>query len=46
VFVCLRLSDHLRSIADQIYDFDVVNVADLVTWIFQRLEYSHIYRLM
>ncbi|AES89557.1 hypothetical protein MTR_4g076960 [Medicago truncatula] len=41
VFVRFRLSDHLRSSADQINDFGVVNVADPETWVFRRLKYSH-----
>ncbi|AES91445.1 hypothetical protein MTR_4g113630 [Medicago truncatula] len=45
VFVRFRLSDQLRSSADQINDFEVVNVANSETWVFQRLKYSHMCRL-
>ncbi|AES62361.1 hypothetical protein MTR_1g098840 [Medicago truncatula] len=45
VFVRFRLSDQLRSSADQINDFGVVNVADPETWVFRRLKYSHMCRL-
>ncbi|AES66118.1 hypothetical protein MTR_2g062720 [Medicago truncatula] len=41
----VRLSDQLRSSADQINDFGVVNVADPETWAFRRLKYSHMCRL-
>jgi len=39
------LSDQLRSSADQINDFGVVNVADPETWVSWRLKYSHVCRL-
>ncbi|KEH18938.1 hypothetical protein MTR_8g432410 [Medicago truncatula] len=46
VFVRFRLSDdQLRTSADQINDFGVVNFADSETWVFQRLKYSHMCRL-
>ncbi|AES63097.1 transmembrane protein, putative [Medicago truncatula] len=45
VFVQLRLSDQLRSSADQINDFGVVNVANLETWVFRKLNYSRMCRL-
>ncbi|AES95149.1 hypothetical protein MTR_5g022360 [Medicago truncatula] len=41
----LKLSDQLRSSADQINDFRVINVADLETMVFRRLKYSHMCRL-
>jgi len=40
------LSDQLRSGAYPINDFGVVSIADLETWIFQRLEYSHMCMLL
>ncbi|KEH34005.1 hypothetical protein MTR_3g057045 [Medicago truncatula] len=45
VFVRFRLSDQLRSSADQINDFGVVNIADPKTWVFRRPKYSHMRRL-
>jgi len=46
VFVRFRLFDQLRSSADPINDFDAVHVADPETWVFRRLEYSHMCRLL
>ncbi|AES75797.1 hypothetical protein MTR_6g059740 [Medicago truncatula] len=46
VFVRFRLSDQLRSSANPINDFGVVNVAYLERWVFRRLEYSHMCRLL
>ncbi|AES94754.1 hypothetical protein MTR_5g017940 [Medicago truncatula] len=37
LFVRFRLSGQLRSSADPINDFGVINVADPETWIFRRL---------
>ena len=46
LFVRFRLLDQLRSSAVPINDFGVVNAAELETWVFQRLKYSHICRLL
>ncbi|AES99478.1 hypothetical protein MTR_5g081340 [Medicago truncatula] len=46
VFARFRLSDQLRSSADQINDFGVVNVADPEIWVFWRLKYSHMCTLI
>jgi len=45
-FVRFRLSDQLRPSAGSINDLDVVNVANMKTWLFQKLEYYHIYRFL
>ena len=44
--VLFRLSYQFRFSADPTNDFSVANVANLETRVFQRLEYSHIHRLM
>jgi len=46
VFVRFRLSDQPQSSADPINDFGVVYIADPEKWVFWRLKYSHMCRLL
>jgi len=46
VFVWFRLSNQFRLSTNPIKDFSVIHVTDPDTWIFWRLEYSHLCRLL